>query len=75
MARIDKLKEQLGVLKVWLGIVVASMFGIIGWIVINFGEVSLLKIVLAIFAIIPLFIALMVINDNINEKLDQIEKE
>ena len=75
MAKIDRLNKEIDNLKSWNIIIVTSIFGIIAWLVIYFGEVELLKTILGIIALIPLYIALLVIDKNMKEKLDQIEKE
>lgn len=75
MAKIDKLKEQLGILKFWMGIVVACIIGTIAWVFTNFKNIEILQIVISIITIFPMIIIYFIINEKINEKLDEIEKE
>ncbi|WP_169784148.1 hypothetical protein [Campylobacter curvus] len=75
MPKLDKLKEQLGVLKFWLGTIVAIIVGIIGYIFANFQGLNSMQIVVALLSLIPLCIIVVVINIAINNKLDEIEKE
>ncbi|UEB49291.1 hypothetical protein [Campylobacter curvus] len=75
MPKLDKLKEQLGVLKFWLGTIVAIIVGIIGYTFANFQGLNSMQIVVALLSLIPLCIIVVVINIAINNKLDEIEKE
>ncbi|EMC8720068.1 hypothetical protein VMZ54_001881 [Campylobacter coli] len=51
MAKIDELKEELGILKFWLGIVVATILALIGWIATNYQKADWLILVGAGFSI------------------------
>lgn len=42
MAEIDVLKEKINYLKVWLGIFVVTLIGLIGWIVSNYEKTLLM---------------------------------
>ena len=69
MPQLDGLKEDLAILKFWLGIVVASFLPIIGWLATNYNksEIIISSIVLLfMFA----FIALL-----INKKMRKIIKQ
>lgn len=69
MPQLDGLKEDLAILKFWLGIVVASFLAIIGWLATNYNksEIIISSIVLLfMFA----FIALL-----INKKMRKIIKQ
>ena len=51
MAKIDELKEELGILKFWLGIVAATILALIGWIATNYQKADWLILVGAGFSI------------------------
>ena len=46
MAKIDVIKEKINYLKVWLGIFVATLIGLVGWIGANYEALQGIKIVL-----------------------------
>ena len=62
MAKIDKIKEEIGWLKVWLGIFVVTMFGMIGWGVSHIGKVSNLLLILDAVGIVIFVIVVAIIN-------------
>jgi hypothetical protein len=51
MSKIDKIKERVNYLKVWLGIFVVTNIGLIGWLAEHYDE-SKIKSLSAFFAII-----------------------
>jgi uncharacterized membrane protein len=52
MGRIDEIKEEIGWLKVWLGIAVAAGFGMIGWFVSNYQHAQPIWLMLDMVGII-----------------------
>lgn len=74
MAKIDGLKEELGILKFWLGIVVAVTIGILGWVFTNLKDTDNIMLILAVIAIITLLFILYFINKSINKKIKEISK-
>ncbi len=46
MGKVDEIKEDIGWLKVWLGIAVAAAFGMLGWLVSHYKESELLLLML-----------------------------
>ncbi len=62
MSKIDEIKEEIGWLKVWLGILVVTMFGMIGWGISHIGKVSNLLLILDGIAIIIIAIIVAIIN-------------
>ena len=75
MAKIDELKEQLGILKSWLGIFVATFLAVIGWGITNYQKAELFILVGAgVVAVLALF-AIYFLSKMINAKIKQIGKE
>ncbi|ETD27888.1 hypothetical protein [Helicobacter canis] len=71
MPQLDGLKEDLAILKFWLGIVVASFLAIIGWLATNYNKSELWIIISSIVLLFMFaFIALL-----INKKMRKIIKQ
>ncbi len=73
MSKESKIKEKIGILKFWLGIVVATLLAIVGWAITNFGRVNLWFLFLSLFAIICLCVASIVISRHINKHINDLE--
>lgn len=74
MAKLDGLKEELGILKFWLGIVVATLLALTGWTITNYQKIELLIIAGAIICIITALFLVYVLNKKIKTKIKEIEK-
>ena len=74
MARIDKLKEEIGWLKVIFAILIATDISLIAWLVQNYGKVNpvLLKVGLAMAFLVTLVI--IWINNVAYRKIDKLEE-
>jgi len=73
MAKIDKVKEFIGYLKVSFGILIAIEISIIGWLFKNEDQLSKVKIMLSIITIIITTIGIIVVNRKILQKIDELE--
>ena len=51
---IDEVKEEIGYLKLWLGVVVVTNIGLIGWSVSHFEQISSIKTALSVLSILIL---------------------
>ena len=69
MADIDEVKEELNYLKVWLGIIVVTTIGLLGWLVNHYDNATTLKVGGDIFAIFTLTIVIIIIDRNIKRKI------
>ena len=75
MVKIDELKEQLGLLKFWLGIFVATFLAVIGWGVTNYQKAETFVLVGAgVVAVLALF-AIYFLSKKINAKIKEIGRE
>ena len=74
MAKIDKIKELIGYLKVVLGILVAIDVSIIGWLFKNEEQLSSIKIVLSSVAVVITTISVIIVNKKILDEIDKIEE-
>ena len=73
MGKIDEIKEELNYLKVWLGIIVITTIGLIGWLVNHYETSSTLKIWSDIVAVVILTISIIVIDKNIKKKIKSLK--
>ena len=74
MAQIDKLKEEIGWLKVIFAILIATDISLVAWLVQNYGKVNhlLLKVGLAMAFLVTLVIVW--INNVAYRKIDKLEE-
>lgn len=75
MAKIDELKAELGMLKFWLGIFVATFLTIAGWTALNYQKAELILLFGAGLCLIALVIAVHLTNKKIKAKIKDISKE
>ncbi len=69
MGKMDEIKEEIGWLKVWLGILVVTMFGMIGWGISHIGKVSNLLLILDAISIVMISIIVAIINFSAIKKI------
>ena len=64
MAKIDKIKEQIGYLKVVFSILVAILVSVIGWFASHYGKITIFDIrtVLSVLLVFILAIGVVYIN-------------
>ena len=60
-------------LKVWLGIIVLTTIGLIGWLLNHYEVSSNLKIVSGMMAIVIMTIAIIIIDKNIKKKIKSLK--
>jgi hypothetical protein len=73
MADIDEVKEDIGYMKVWLGIIVVTNISLMGWLLSNYETSSMIKIISDIIAIIVLLISIVKIDRNIKIKIKSLK--
>ncbi|WP_270985534.1 hypothetical protein [Campylobacter helveticus] len=74
MAKIDKLKEKMGILKFWLGIVVATFLALIGWSVTNYKSADIIILIASVVCMVLALVAIYILNRKMNVLLDEIER-
>ena len=75
MAKIDVVKEKINYLKVWLGIFVVTLIGLIGWIVSNYEKTILIgRLGFSFIAVLWLIISIHFLNMKILEKINSLEE-
>jgi len=74
MAKIDKIKESIGYLKVIFGLFVAIDVSLVGWLFQNSDTISTLKTAFVFLAIILITIGIVLTNKKILNKIDTLEE-
>lgn len=74
MSKKDDIKEQIGMLKFWLGVVVGVLLAIIGWDVTNFETAKVWLLVASLITSIFCLILIIFILKKINKKIQKIRK-
>jgi len=73
MSKVDKIKERINYLKVWLGIFVVTNIGLIGWLAENYDD-SAPKTIAAFISIMTITVLVLVVHRKINNKIDELEE-
>lgn len=74
MAKIDKIKEQIGYLKVIFGLLFATDVSMIAYLFNKYSHLSLLRIFLVFVGIIGITLLIFFVNKEILAKIDEIEE-
>jgi hypothetical protein len=74
MAKIDRIKEFIGYLKVVFGILVAIDVSVIGWVFKNQDILTLPKVLLSIITIVVTTVGIIVVNKKILQMIDELEE-
>lgn len=72
MPELDRLKEEVAYLKLWLGIVVVTDISLVGWLIIAVDEADRLRIVLAVLGIVLLSFGVVVLHREIDQRMERI---
>ena len=73
MSMLDKKKEKISALKLWLGIAVGALLAVIGFLATNLRQIEDWLIITGSFAIIALFNFAYLLNRKINRLIDDLE--
>jgi len=75
MSKIDKIKEQIGWLKIIFGIGMAIEISLIAWLVNNYdnSNIAEVKIYMNVFAIFVVSIMIIVVNKVAFKKINELE--
>lgn len=74
MARIDKLKEEIGWLKILFAILMATDISLIAWLIQSYGKVRLLLSILGALGALLIVFATIWINKIAYKKIDELEE-
>ena len=73
MSKKDKVKEKIIGLRFWLGIVVATLLAIIGWVVTNYQKAEFWLVIFAFLTAMFLVVLAMAFVIKIDKKVDELE--
>ena len=74
MAHIDKVKEEIGWLKVVFAIFIATVLSLMAWLVENYGKGQRLLLVVGGVAAFLIMLAIIQINSVAKQKIDKLEE-
>ena len=74
MGRTDKLKEEIGWLKVIFAISIATDISLIAWLIENFGKANLFLYLVGAFGALLMMFAIDRIDSIARQKMDELEE-
>lgn len=74
MSKLDKKKEEIAKYKFYLGIVVAAIFGCIGWLVNSYEKASLSLVIADMFLIFAFSYGAIRLDRLISKNIDELEE-
>jgi len=74
MSKLDRTREQIAYLKLWLGMLVAALISLTGWLISNFQTVHWLLVFAAVIALSILGFAGYSMHRRIEEKIASLEE-
>lgn len=74
MARIDKLKEEIGWLKIIFAILIATDISLGAWVVQNYGKISKIFLIVSVIGVFLLTFVIVWINQVAYRKIDELEE-
>jgi hypothetical protein len=72
MPELDRLKERLAYAKFWLGIIVVTDVGLVGWLISSVDDAQPLRLLLALLAVVLLSFAGWLLHQQIDQRMEQI---
>ena len=72
--KIDKLKEQIGWLKITFGLSLATDISLVAWIFNNYSSVVMLKLLISLFATVLVTSIVFLSNKKANNKMNELEE-
>ena len=74
MAQIDKLKEEIGWLKVIFAILIATDISLIAWLAQNYGKAPSLLLIIGLAVAVLVTLIIIWINNVAYRKIDKLEE-
>ncbi len=72
MPELDKIKEEIAHLRMWLGVLLVADISVFGWAVSNYGSVKNILIVLAVNGIMALSVMAFFVNRRIETTIKRL---
>ncbi len=73
MSRNEKIKEQIGWLKVVFGLLVATVISLIGWMATHYHDAEPTIMIVAMVVVLSLVYGIAVVNVKAFNKIDELE--
>ena len=73
MAKIDEIKEEINFLKLWLSVLIVTVWGMIGWGISNIGKINNILLVLDGVGVMILSWIIVIINFTIIKKIKSLK--
>ena len=73
MARIDKIKEEIGWLKVLFAISIATDISLIAWLVENFGKIKSFLLIVGLIGVLLVTFIIVWIDNIAHKKINELE--
>jgi len=73
MGKIDKEKEEIGWIKFWIGVSVASIMGLISWFVNNYETANEIMLGLDIASVLTIAVFIVMLNRTGLKKIKELE--
>ena len=73
MGKIDKEKEEIGWIKFWIGVSVASIMGLISWFVNNYETANQIMLILDIVSVLAIAFFIVMLNKTGLKKIKELE--
>ena len=74
MSKLDKIKEEIGWLKVIFSVLIAVDISLIAWLTQNFDKANVVLLVLSVVVVAIMTIAIIWINLSAYRKIDELEE-
>jgi len=74
MSKIDKIKEQIGWLKVVFGLLFATDISIIAYLFNKISVLSIMQIIIVLFSLILVTLGIIYVNKKAMNKIDSLEE-
>ena len=74
MAKIDKLKEEIGWLKIIFAILIAADISLGAWVVQNYGKTSKILLIVSVIGVFLLTFIIVWVNQVAYRKIDELEE-
>ncbi len=73
MSKLDRSKEQIAYLKLWLGVLIITAVSLMGWLITHFDTENHFLIFSAVTALVSIFVGCWVLHNKIEHKITQLE--
>ena len=73
MSEIDKEKEEIGWIKFWIGVGVASIMGLISWFINNYEQANDIVLFIDILSVVIIAVFIVLLNNTALKKIKNLE--